>query len=123
MSKVEVYEKPMCCPTGICGPHVDPDLPRFAGDLAWLRSQGHLVERFNLAQQPAAFTVNRHVQQLLQSEGMDCLPLVLVDGRVVSRSNYPTREDIALWTGTPQRQPTSLPVVSEEGCCGDTGCC
>jgi hypothetical protein len=40
MSKVQVYDKPMCCSTGICGPQVDPVLPRFAADLDWLKSQG-----------------------------------------------------------------------------------
>ncbi len=48
MAKVQVYDKPMCCSTGICGPQVDPVLPRFAADLDWLNTQGHEVERFNL---------------------------------------------------------------------------
>lgn len=122
MSKVQIYDKPMCCSTGICGPQVDPVLPRFAADLQWLESQGNQVERFNLAQQPQAFTTNGQVHQLLQSEGVACLPLVLVDDRVVSRSEYPTRENLALWTGTALK-PTGLPVASDDGCCGETGCC
>ncbi|MDH3717738.1 MAG: arsenic metallochaperone ArsD family protein, partial [Planctomycetota bacterium] len=28
MAKIQVYDKPMCCSTGICGPQVDPTLPR-----------------------------------------------------------------------------------------------
>jgi hypothetical protein len=43
----------MCCSTGVCGPGVDPQLARFAADVAWLQGQGVTVERFNLAQQPA----------------------------------------------------------------------
>lgn len=31
----QVYDKPMCCATGVCGPQVDPVLPRFAADLDW----------------------------------------------------------------------------------------
>ena len=122
MSNVQIYDKPMCCSTGVCGPQVDPVLPRFAGDLEWLKSQGHQVDRFNLAQQPQEFTTNDQVRQLLQSEGVDCLPLVLVDDRVMSRSEYPSRENLALWTGT-DLKPAGLPVVSDEGCCGDSGCC
>lgn len=122
MSKVQIYDRPMCCSTGVCGPQVDPVLPRFAGDLEWLKSQGHQVERFNLAQQPQEFTANGQVQQLLTSEGVDCLPLVLVDDRVVSRSEYPSRENLALWTGSTVR-PMSLPISSGDGCCGATGCC
>ncbi len=122
MSKVHVYDKPMCCSTGVCGPQVDPVLPRFSSDLEWLKSQGHQVERFNLAQQPQKFTTNREVQQLLESEGVDCLPLIFVDDRVVSRSDYPSRENLALWTGT-KLNPSGLPIAPEGGCCGDTGCC
>ena len=98
MSKIQIYDKPLCCSTGVCGPQVDPVLPRFASDLEWLKSQGHGVERFNLAHEPQAFATNRQVQQLLESEGVDCLPLVIVDDRVVSRSDYPSRENLALWT-------------------------
>ena len=122
MSKVQIYDKPMCCSTGVCGPQVDPVLPRFAGDLEWLKSQGHQVERYNLAQQPQEFTANGQVQQLLESEGVDCLPLVIVDDRVVSRSEYPSRENLALWTGATLK-PVNPPISSGDGCCGDTGCC
>ena len=122
MSKVQIYDRPMCCSTGVCGPQVDPVLPRFAGDLEWLKSQGHQVERFNLAQQPQEFAANRQVQQLLESEGTDCLPLVIVDDRVVSRGEYPSRANLALWTGS-TLTPSSLPIASSDGCCGDTGCC
>lgn len=123
MAKVQVYDKPMCCSTGVCGPQVDPVLPRFAADLQWLSNQGHEVERFNLAQQPAEFADNRVVQQLLSTEGVDCLPLVLVDGKIVSRSEHPSRENLALWTGTELKQPI-LPVLSDsDACCGDSDCC
>ena len=122
MSKVQIYDKPMCCSTGVCGPQVDPVLPRFAGDLEWLKSQGHQVERFNLAQQPQEFTTNEQVKQLLESESVDCLPLVIVDDQVVSRSEYPSRENLALWTETTLK-PTEPPIASDGGCCGDTGCC
>lgn len=124
MSTLQIYDKAMCCSTGICGPQVDPVLPRFAGDLEWLKSQGHQVERFNLSQQPAEYVKNPIVQQMLQSEGVGCLPLILVDGRIMSRSEYPTRENLALWTGT-SLGAASLPVLSQNNgnCCGDSDCC
>ena len=110
MSKVQIYDKPMCCSTGVCGPQVDPMLPRFASDLEWLKSHGHQVHRFNLAQQPQEFTTNGQVQQLLESEGVDCLPVVIVDDRVVSRSEYPSRKNLAFWTGTILK-PVNLPDI------------
>lgn len=55
MSKVQVFERAVCCSTGVCGPNVDPVLVRFASDLDWLKGQGVNVERNNLSQQPQAF--------------------------------------------------------------------
>ena len=122
MSKVQIYDKPLCCSTGVCGPEVDPVLPRFAADLEWLKSQGHDVQRYNLAQQPQEFTDNAVVQQMLTAEGVDCLPLVFVDERIVSRSDYPSRENLALWTASKLEKPT-LPIAMDDECCGDSGCC
>jgi hypothetical protein len=124
MSNVQIYDQAMCCSTGICGPQVDPVLPRFSADLDWLKSQGHDVVRFNLAQDPAEFAKNLTVQQMLNSDGVDCLPLVIVNDHVVSRSEYPSRENLALWTKTPLKPIQALPVASGSGgCCGDSGCC
>ncbi|WP_047812742.1 arsenite efflux transporter metallochaperone ArsD [Rhodopirellula islandica] len=123
MKNVQVYDKPMCCSTGVCGPDVDPVLPKFAADLDWLKQQGHQVDRFNLAQQPQAFIENKVIHQLLSTAGTDCLPVVLVDGEVVSQAGYPSREDLAAWVeGGAAKQ--GLPVASSDGgCCGSSGCC
>lgn len=123
MKTIQVYDKPMCCSTGVCGPQIDPVLPRFAADLAWLKSQGHQVERFNLAQQPAAFVQNAEVQQLLATQGTDCLPLITVDGRILSRGEYPSRETLDIWLGS-ETAIEALPVVSEGGeCCSSSEGC
>jgi AhpD family alkylhydroperoxidase len=91
MSKVQVFDPPMCCPSGVCGPEVDPALVRFAADLEWLKSQGVEVERFNLAQEPAAFVGNPVVAQAIRGKD-DGLPLILVDGKIVAQGSYPSRE-------------------------------
>lgn len=98
MPKLQVFDPAMCCPTGVCGPSVDPALPRFAADLEWLRSKGVDVERHNLAQEVAVFTSNPVVKTTLNSRGTNCLPLVLVDGKIVSEGIYPTREQLAKFT-------------------------
>lgn len=120
---IKIYDRAMCCSTGVCGPQVDPVLPRFAADLDWLKSQGHSVTRFNLSQDPAEYASDEVVKKMLADEGVDCLPLVIVDDRVVSRSEYPSRENLALWTGTVIEKVASLPLRDSGGCCGDTGCC
>ncbi len=104
MPTIQVFDPPMCCSTGVCGPNVDPALARFAADLDWLRRQGIVVERFNPAQQPAAFTSNSTVKAALAQNGTGCLPLILVDGNVVSLGRYPGREALADAVGAP-REP------------------
>jgi AhpD family alkylhydroperoxidase len=99
MTRLQVYDPPMCCSTGVCGPQVDPRLPRFAADLEWLRNQGVEVERYNLAQQPSVFVETEAVKQALKAEGERCLPLVLLDGETISRGSYPSRDELAAWLG------------------------
>ncbi len=94
MSLLEVYEPPLCCSTGICGPSVAPTLPRFAADLVWLRDQGIKVERYNLAQQPEAFSRNELVKEALEEEGDACLPLTFADGKVIGRGQYLSRGEM-----------------------------
>lgn len=122
-ANVQVFDKPMCCSTGVCGPNIDPVLPRFAADLEWLKSQGHHIVRFNLAQQPQAFIENKLVHQLLSTVGTDCLPIVMVNGEVVSQTVYPGRDDFLNWIqGTTQQNP-SPNATAGAGCCGSRDCC
>jgi Arsenical resistance operon protein ArsD len=95
MPKLQVFDPAMCCSTGVCGPSVDPSLPRFAADLEWLKSKGLDVERYNLAQEVSAFTSNPVVKRKLNSKGSQCLPLLLLDGMIVAEGSYPTREQLA----------------------------
>ena len=122
MKTIQIYDRPMCCSTGVCGPSVDPVLPRFAADLAWLKSLGHHVDRYNLAQQPLAFTQNSQIHQLLKNQGTDCLPVVLVDGQVVSRGDYPSRDQLATWINATEPE-NSLPLAASGSCCQGSKCC
>ena len=99
MIQLQVFDPPMCCATGVCGPQIDPALARFAADLDWLKVQGISVERFNLAQQPAAFAQNDVVKRALSEQGNDCLPLLLADGAIVSQGRYPSRAELAAFAG------------------------
>jgi Arsenical resistance operon protein ArsD len=99
MTTLEIFDPPMCCSTGVCGPDPDPRLPQFAADLAWLTSQGVRVTRYNLAREPAAFTANPRVKRLLEQWGPSCLPLVLREETIVARGRYPTRRELAALAG------------------------
>jgi hypothetical protein len=117
MITVRVFDPAMCCSTGICGPSIDPQLARFAADLDWLRSQGVSVERFNLAQQPAAFAGDAAVKAALEARGEAGLPLVKVNDEVRSSGVYPSRDELAAWSGVAGAAPAPR-AEAPAGCCG-----
>ena len=113
MVKMQIFDPAMCCSTGVCGPSVDPMLPRFAADLEWLKSKGVEVERFNLAQQVAEFTANAKVKQALNSHGKRSLPLILVDGEVKASGGYPGRAELARFAGV-EFEPAPVPSTQNQ---------
>ncbi|HNX31824.1 MAG TPA: arsenite efflux transporter metallochaperone ArsD [Holophaga sp.] len=104
--KIRVFDPPMCCSTGICGPSVDPELVRFAADLDWLKAQGIEVERYNLSQQPFEFTADPEVNAALHGSGVEALPIVKAGGSIRSQGKYPSRADLALWAGVEPPLPS-----------------
>ena len=97
MKTITIYDPAMCCSSGVCGPEVDPVLPRVAGMLSQISGQGVHVERFNLAQQPLAFAENKEVRALLEKEGIEILPLIYIDGELVLQGRYPEPAERADW--------------------------
>ena len=120
---IQVFDKPMCCSTGICGPQVDQTLVRFAGDLDWLRRTGVGVERFNLSQQPREFAQQPDVRAALQTKGIDALPIVRVEGRIVCQGTYPSRDLLASWAHAARTPGVELPVAATGCCQSGSGCC
>lgn len=111
---LQVFDPAMCCPTGVCGPEVDPRLVQFAADLDWLKSQGVMVQRHSLAQSPAAFVENDQVKAALEEKGEGALPLVLTGGRVVSSGQYPNRAQLKEALGLGGKEASLFtPAVAE----------
>ena len=122
MKKLTVFDPAMCCDTGVCG--VDPEavLVEFAADLAWLQKNGVEVQRHNIAQEPGAFVENPVVKAEINATGEACLPLLVLEGQVISRGVYPQREQLQAWMGMDSSNPSSeIPREkdgSASGACG-----
>ena len=56
MTHIDVFDPPMCCSSGVCGPSVDPRLAAFAADVDWLTAQGASVVRHNQSLTPLKVT-------------------------------------------------------------------
>lgn len=110
---IEVYDPAMCCSTGVCGPDVDDDVANFANDVKWMKKRGVDVQRFNLGQEPEAFKMNPAVLSRLQKEGSECLPLILINGEMVSEGGYPDRQQLTEWLAiTPEKTNGSAQVTN-----------
>jgi hypothetical protein len=125
MIHFDVFDPPMCCSSGVCGASVDPLLAAFAADLDWLTTQGVGVVRHNLSQAPQTFVAQPIVNDLLQREGVSCLPLVLLNGNVVGHGVYPRREELARLAGLTVTTSNAKPRIrlSGGGCKPGSGCC
>ncbi|MEX2216801.1 MAG: arsenite efflux transporter metallochaperone ArsD [Phycisphaeraceae bacterium] len=135
MKRLEVFDPAMCCSTGLCGTDVDPKLVQFAADLDWLRGQGVQVQRFNLSQEPMAFVKHEGVRQIVVQTHGKGLPVVVVDGELVSQARYPSRSELAAFVELDAKElrerhaDVALTVATTDkaktggSCCGPTGCC
>lgn len=125
MTTLEIYDPALCCPTGVCGVDVDPVLVQFAADLKWVAEQGVEVKRYNLAQQPQDFAANAAVVKAMEA-GVDCLPIVVVDGQIVATGTYLTRAQLAhkLKLALPGQDKPRVSIKVGSGCCTPkSGCC
>jgi hypothetical protein len=120
MKTIQVFDPALCCSTGVCGVDIDQQLVDFSADVDWAKQNGAQIERFNLAQQPMAFADNTVVKGFLERSGAEALPLILVDGEVALAGRYPSRAELARWTGITR---PSIEIKTEGGCCSGSSCC
>ena len=99
MKTIEIFDPAMCCPTGLCGTNIDPDLMRIAVIVETLKKHGVTIVRHNLRDEPQAYVDNARVNGLLQARGVESLPVTLVDGEVAVSGRYPTTAQMSEWSG------------------------
>ncbi len=98
--RVEIFDPPMCCPTGLCGPAVDPALLDIYESILKIKTEYNgqsVVERYVLGQQPAKFMQQPEVIRRLKAHGVSILPVTVVNGVVVKEKVYPSYEELKQW--------------------------
>ena len=97
--RIEIFDPPMCCAGGLCGPAIDPALLDVNEAVLRLKNEyGITVQRYLLQQQGDKFMENPEVLALLQEHGTDILPAVTVNGTVVKKQAFPTYEELVSWS-------------------------
>lgn len=99
MKKMQIFEPPMCCNTGISGVGIDPELMRISAVMKAMMKNNIVVDRFNLSNAPMAFVENTEVNEFINTTGVDGLPVVTLDGKIVIQGRYPTNEEFAEMLG------------------------
>lgn len=94
MKKMILYEPSMCCPTGLCGVSIDPELLRISTVLNKLKNNGIEIQRYNLSNSPYEFVSNKIVSDFIKQKGVEGLPVTVLDDKIVISGRYPTNEEI-----------------------------
>ncbi|AKB68232.1 arsenite efflux transporter metallochaperone ArsD [Methanosarcina mazei] len=102
MVKMIIFDPAMCCPTGLCGPVINPELLRISTAINNLEKNGVKIERYSLANNPQAFVDNKTINEILNRDGVDALPVTIVDGKVVKTKKYPTNDELIKFLDLPE---------------------
>lgn len=130
MKKMQIFEPAMCCSTGLCGVVIDPELLRISTVLNTLKKNGVEVERFNLSNNPQEFMNNQIVNEFININGVDELPVTVLDHEIVITGRYPTNEEFARLLDISMNllgeKPGTVKITPPRtgGCgCSDGKCC
>ena len=97
---IEIFDPPLCCPTGLCGPTIDPALLDINEAILKLKSEfdGRAnIGRYLLGQQPGKFVQQTDVITRLKLNGVAVLPITVVNGVVKKERAYPSYAELKAW--------------------------
>ncbi|MFB1082358.1 arsenite efflux transporter metallochaperone ArsD [Jeotgalibacillus sp. JSM ZJ347] len=103
MKKIQIFDPAMCCSTGVCGTSFDPELPRVASVVSFLKQKNYPIERFNLTSEPQRFVEHKVVQTALM-KNPEGLPFTLVDGVIMQEGTYLSNQAFSEVTGIAEDQ-------------------
>ena len=98
---IVIYDPPMCCSSGLCGPNPDQKLIDVQSTISELQNSGVEVERYIITQSPVKFKENPEIIRLIQEQDLKVLPVTTVNGAVVKTGQYPTKLEFSAWLNTP----------------------
>ena len=94
INSIELFDPPMCCPTGLCGPTLDQALLDVSDMILALQTEGWPVERYQMTSHPHKFINNPEIMRLVREKQMAALPITTVNGQVIKVGAYPTLTEI-----------------------------
>jgi len=77
---------------------------------------GVKVERYNLTNNPQAFIDNKTTNEILNKDGVEVLPVTIVDGNVVKTKKYLTNDEFIKFLDVPESYLNAIAKVKVKGC-------
>lgn len=118
--KIIILDPALCCNTGVCGPDVDDYLIETAANVKRLKSLGVEVSRHNVSNDGEAFQQYPHAIEKLKVDGLNSLPYILKEGKIVMSGRYP---DKAEWEKLVSATHSETLPQDNSSCCGGSSCC
>lgn len=106
-SLVEIFDPPMCCPTGLCGPTLDQTLLDVSEMILALKAEQVIIERYQMTSHPHNFLNNTEVMGLVRERQMEALPITVVQGKVIKVGTYPSLAEVTTALKQSLSQPNS----------------
>ena len=123
MVKMIIFDPAMCCSTGLCGPVINLELLRISTIINNLEKNGVKVERYNLNSNPQVFVDNIVINEILNRDGVDVLPVTIVDGKVVKTKKYSTNDELLKFLNVPESYIKGKEKsATQDSCCSDGHC-
>ena len=96
-NKIVIYDPPMCCSSGLCGPNPDQTLIDLQTSLTELQKSGVEVDRYIITQSPEKFKENPEIIKLIQEHDLKILPVTTLNGKIAKTGSYPILAELTSW--------------------------
>lgn len=121
VKKMIIFEPAMCCSTGLCGAVINPELLRISTVSSNLEKIGIKVERYNLSNNPNKFIEYKMINELINENGINILPITVINDVVMKTGAYPTNEELIKWLDI---EKITMDVKQKNNKCNcKGGCC
>ena len=87
---INIYEPPMCCSTGLCGPSPDTKLMDLQDVIKRLEKEFPEVQinRYSMNFNPKDFMQNPAVFAKVKAEKTNALPIITINDEIVKEKDY-----------------------------------
>ena len=104
MHHIEIFDPDIQCYAGECEPMGNKEYMRITTMVENLKIAGKDIIRYNPMQEPSLYKEMPEIRQLMDEKGIEALPAVMLDGKIVKSGEYPSNKELLDWSGLSQEE-------------------